>query len=256
MAIGRRLPYPFLQASGYTRVGSLGEFRPVDLIVVHDMEAPELTKTAENVAQYFHTGAGGRKVSSHYCIDSDSVVQCVREDDVAWCAPGSNHNGIQLEHAGYARQSERDWQDVYSKAMLDLSAKLTAQICREYRIPVYFLNAAGLKAGRRGITTHAEVSRAFHRSDHTDPGPNFPIHDYVGAVGYYLGKRPNITAPQDRKPWPIPVPAWFWVWAEWHLQGRNGPRPGDAYPEEGDRRVVRIPEWAVRRLEALVAGRK
>ena len=31
-----------------------------------------------------------------------------------------------------------------------------------------------MKAGRRGYTSHAEVSKAFRQTDHTDPGVNFP----------------------------------------------------------------------------------
>jgi peptidoglycan hydrolase-like protein with peptidoglycan-binding domain len=53
--------------------------------------------------------------------------------------------------------------------------------------------------------------------------------------------------------WPVPVPAWFWPWARWYL-GRaefadqpfrsEGTRP-DAAPRD-------IPDWAWRRLEALL----
>ena len=32
-----------------------------------------------------------------------------------------------------------------------------------------------LRAGERGITTHAQVSKAWKKSDHWDPGPGFPI---------------------------------------------------------------------------------
>lgn len=56
-------------------------------------------------------------------------------------------------------------------------------------------------------------------------------------------------------PWPRPLPKWWWKWARWALgEGeykqhgpRKGPRPAGA-PE-------RIPEWAWKRLEALVAQR-
>lgn len=83
------MPYPFMQAPHDKRVGG----RTVDLVVIHTMEAPEKGSTAEDVARYFQTT--DREVSSHHCIDDDTIVQCVREEDVAWCAPGANHNGIQ-----------------------------------------------------------------------------------------------------------------------------------------------------------------
>lgn len=243
---GYRKPYPFVQASGFTAVGSIGKKRDVALVVIHDMESAETDKTAEAVAAYFANGAGGRQVSSHYCIDSDSIIQCVREDDVAWCAPGSNHNGVQLEHAGRASQSFEQWLDAYGQSMLDLSARLTAQICLDYHIPIRYINWQGLKNGMRGITTHRDVSLAFRRTDHTDPGKEFPMYWYVRRAAYWSGRLSPETAPQDETPWPLPIPAWFWKWAQWHLQGRKQPRPDT--PEK-------IPQWAWVRLEALVAGR-
>jgi N-acetyl-anhydromuramyl-L-alanine amidase AmpD len=121
-------------------------------------------------------------VSAHYCVDNDSVVQCVRDEDVAWHAPGANHDGIGIEHAGRARQSGRDWSDAYSTAMLERSAALAAELCRRHAIPVTWLYPADLKAGKRGITTHKAVSDAFGRSSHWDPGPGFPVERYLGLV--------------------------------------------------------------------------
>ena len=44
-----------------------------------------------------------------------------------------------------------------------------------------WLVADDLVAGRRGITGHVEVSRAY-RSDHWDPGPGFPIERFLDDV--------------------------------------------------------------------------
>ncbi len=170
------MAYRFLQAAHYTPVGG----RVVDVVVIHTMEAPEKGSTAESVAAYFRTT--DRKVSAHYCIDSDSVVQCVREGDVAWCAPGANHNGIHLEHAGYARQTAAEWRDGYTLAMLARSARLAAHVCGRHRLPITWLHPADLLAGRRGITSHNNVSEAFRRSTHWDPGPAFPIDAYLVQV--------------------------------------------------------------------------
>ena len=74
---------------------------PIDLLVIHTMEAPEKPDTAENVAKWF-AGSTAPQASAHYCIDADSIVQCVQDRDVAWHAPGANHNGLGFEHAGTA----------------------------------------------------------------------------------------------------------------------------------------------------------
>ena len=155
--------------------------RDSDLIVVHTMEAVEKPDTAERVAAWF-AGPSAPMASAHYCVDADSVIQCVRESDVAFHAPGVNHRSIGVEHAGYASQSAEDWADPYSLTMLRRSAELVASICRRHGIPVRLLDEAALTRHEAGITTHAAVSRAFRRSTHTDPGKNFPLAEYLTMV--------------------------------------------------------------------------
>lgn len=168
----------FKQARNYRKISGT---RTIDLVVIHTMEAAENPNTAENVASWF-AGPHAPMASAHYNIDADSICQSVRENDVAFHVPGANHNGIGLEHAGYARQDPTDWSDEYSSAMLHLSAKLTADICKRHNIPVEFVDVDGLKAGRRGITFHVTVSDAFKRSNHRDPGQHFPLEHYLSLV--------------------------------------------------------------------------
>ena len=152
----------------------------VDLVVIHTAETPETLTSAEATANYFRTTA--REVSAHYCVDANSVVQCVKLEDVAWAAPGANHDGIQIELAGRAAQTPAQWSDAFSKRELDLAAELVAKLCEKYAIPVVRVESAGLVGGRRGITTHADVSRAFHRSTHWDPGSGFPMAAFLSSV--------------------------------------------------------------------------
>jgi N-acetyl-anhydromuramyl-L-alanine amidase AmpD len=168
---------PFVQAAHFTVTTG----RTVDLAVVHDMEYPEKPTTAEWCADFFH-GPGAPEASAHYCVDNNSVVQCVLEKDVAWHAPGANHNGIGIEHAGYARQTRSDWLDPYGREMLAVSVELVAGIVERYAIPVEHRTAADLLKGLRGLTGHADVTNAFHRSDHQDPGSGFPWDYYLNAI--------------------------------------------------------------------------
>jgi N-acetylmuramoyl-L-alanine amidase/Putative peptidoglycan binding domain len=178
--------YPFVESPHVTRTAG----RRIDLIVIHTMETDEKGDTAESCAQWFREPRAN--VSAHYCVDADSIVQCVRERDVAWHAPGANHDGIGIEHAGRARQTGREWGDAYSRAMLERSAGLAAELCRRYRIPVTWLYAADLKAGKRGITPHKAVSDAFGRSSHWDPGSGFPVEIYLARVRAKLGGAPVV----------------------------------------------------------------
>lgn len=165
------------------------------------MEAPEKGDTAESVARYFQRQ--DVKASAHYCIDVDSIVQCVDDVHIAWAAPGANHNGLQLEHAGYARQGAKEWADDYSQRMLRRSATLAAQKVKQYGLPVVFRRAADLRAGgerARGITTHYEVSQAFRKSDHSDPGIGFVIEQYLAWIRDELGqyKQPTNIGEAER----------------------------------------------------------
>ena len=170
---------PFVEAVNWSR--TVGP-QPKSLIVLHSMEAAEAANTAENVAAWFAGLRGpAPRTSAHYCVDADSVICCVPPDRIAWHAPGANGSGIGIEHAGYARQSRAQWLDDYSIRMLMLSAELTAWLCARFNIPISFIGADHIKRGARGITTHAEVTRAYPAKGgtHMDPGVFFPIAEYL-----------------------------------------------------------------------------
>ncbi len=185
----------FVQARHYTAVATA---RPVDLVVIHSMEAPERANTALAVAFWF-SGKNAPRASAHYCIDATEVVGCVHERDVAWAAPGANGNGIQLEHAGFAAQGAADWADAYSEQVLARSAALCAEICKRHSIPVVKLTVPEVKAGRRGICGHIEVTRAFNRSTHTDPGAHFPWGRYLELVEIALSVLAVPAAEPERR---------------------------------------------------------
>jgi N-acetyl-anhydromuramyl-L-alanine amidase AmpD len=154
--------------------------RTIDVVVVHTMEIAERPDAAMICARWFASAVS--KVSAHYCVDAASIVQCVREKDIAWHARGGNADSVGIELAGYARQTHEDWGDAYSTDVLERAAVLAADVCRRRRIPVRWLAAEDLVAGRRGITGHADVSKAFGASDHWDPGPAFPVERFLDLV--------------------------------------------------------------------------
>lgn len=175
----------FVQAENFTRAGR--DPSTIWWIVLHSMEGAEASTKAETVSRWF-AGLNPRfpapRSSAHYAVDSDSIVQMVKDDDVAWAAPGANRNGLHIEHAGKARQTALQWRDAFSEPMLLLSAQLTARKCKAYGIPMRFVDRHGLDAGERGITTHNEVTRSnlSERGTHTDPGKNFPMDWYLSCV--------------------------------------------------------------------------
>lgn len=182
----------FVQARWFTKGPRKNR---VDWVVIHDMEAPEKALTAENVARYFQTT--DRKASAHFNVDADSIVQSVREADIAYHAKGANARGIGIEHAGYARQSRDEWLDEYGRKMLARSARLVRDICDRYGIPIVLLSAADLQAGRRGLTSHAAVSTAFPGTGHMDPGPSFPWNYYLNLIKGDDDNMPDKTEVKD-----------------------------------------------------------
>lgn len=171
----------------------------VDWIVVHTMEIQRTGSAALDCARDFATTTDAR--SAHYCIDSGTIIHCVQEKDIAYAAP-PNAPGMHLEHAGFASLSAEEWQDDYSTAMLRLSAQLAASIALRFAVPVVWLSSQDLLDGKRGLTSHANISDAYHRSTHQDPGPNFPHDDYVRMVqaaidlivGVPSGVTPDVTS--------------------------------------------------------------
>jgi hypothetical protein len=159
------------------------------------MEAPEAGQTAENVAAYFKRV----DASSHWCVDNNSRVRVVRDEDTAWTMPPTNDWSLNIEMAGYAGQSNIQWHDGYSLAVLDIAAVCAAEWCKKYTIPVRRLTSAQLQAKQKGFAGHVDVNRAFRASDHSDPGPNFPWRDFFNLVNKHLGHAPASAPAGGRK---------------------------------------------------------
>ena len=170
------MPYRFVESPNKTETSG----RTFDVVVMHTMEIAERPDAAMICARWFATSVS--KVSAHYCVDAQTVVQCVREKDVAWHARGGNTHSIGVELAGFARQTTHAWEDAYSTGVLGHASVLVANVCRRRRIPIRWLSADDLPAGRRGITGHAQVSEAFGKSGHWDPGPGFPVESFLDRV--------------------------------------------------------------------------
>lgn len=134
------------------------------------------------------------RTSAHYVVDADSVTHCVPDMLIAWHAGHTaNLLGIGVEICGWAEQTRAEWLDAMSLSTLCRAARLVADLCAEYRIPVVYLDDVALNTQRpHGITTHADVSRAWRESSHWDPGSGFPVTDFVGAVAVAVAARAHV----------------------------------------------------------------
>lgn len=159
---------PYLGPVAHT---SPGHNKPIHRIVMHSTVGPTKDGSRQGVAAYFkEEQAGG---SAHYVVDAGGVVQCVYDDVIAWHAP-PNQNSLGVEMCDYpdARFPEGlvRWKDADHRALLRNTIALVADLCLAYDVPPVFLTVPDLLDGKHGITTHNNVSHAFHESTHWDPG--------------------------------------------------------------------------------------
>lgn len=157
----------------------------IQCAIIHTIECPETSNAAENTCIYWF-GTVGARSSAHYVGDNDSVMLCVPEDLAAWTAPGMNTAGLNYEMAGRAGQGAAGWSDQYSQDALRNAAVVFAYWSIKYGIPPRRITPAEMRAGVKGMAGHVDVNAAFHKSDHTDPGPTFPWGKFLGMVKVYI----------------------------------------------------------------------
>lgn len=179
-----RVPPPSPLYLGPAAHTSSGSNQPVERVVIHMTVSPCVAGGARATARYFNSAAAAG--SAHYIVDPAEVIQDVHDSVIAWHAP-PNPRSLGIELCGYpSSTSDAAWMVPHDqrhgtvplwrwlqrdhRRMLNLAAELTAQLCLAYDVPIVFLTARDLVAGKHGITTHANVSAAWHQSTHWDPG--------------------------------------------------------------------------------------
>lgn len=187
----------FVQAAHVSQGSNL----PVTRIVIHGTVSPTFVGSAAQVAQYFTSPAAGG--SAQYVVDPGTIIQCVAESAIAWHAPPNQGsigwefcdmvawdpaypNGFPNEAAWHGRWTLPLWD-----AMLRLGAAGVRANALKYGVPLIRINSARLLAGQGGICGHIDVSNAWHQTNHTDPGPDFPWDTFMS----YVITPPNQPAP-------------------------------------------------------------
>lgn len=151
----------------------------VDRIVIHGTVSPCVRGGATNVARYFQSAAAGG--SAHYTVDPGEVVASVRENVIAHHAP-PNARSIGVELCDPQKGRVDRWRDEEHEEMLRRAAVLVREVAKRWDVPLRQLTVAEVRAGKRGICGHVDVSKAFRQSDHTDPGGAFPWAHFMALV--------------------------------------------------------------------------
>lgn len=181
--------YPDLRWMPPAAFGTGRDGKAVRYIVIHYTAGAERNTSAEEGAVIDQNRTDG--TSTHYFVDSDSVVQCVLTKNRANAArTKGNRLGIQYELCGTV-QTRAQWLDAASLPTLRNAARQVARDCRKYGIPVRRLSVAETRAawydfpaGPQGIVGHVDCTYAYPEDggDHTDPGTQFPWDVFLDMV--------------------------------------------------------------------------
>jgi len=205
--------------------------KPV-LIVVHATAGSESAagSGAENTQAMF-ADPNSRVASAHVTCDQNSIARSVHDRDTAFGAGGFNSCGLHVEQVGLTTQTSAQWEDAISRATINNAARVVRDWCGLYHISPKILTVAQVLAihnnpacGLTGITFHADCSKAYPTTGHTDPGPGYPRSLLMQDV---LGHAPTPTPPHVSNPYPRPdyanhpithaSPAVQVKWVQWEL---------------------------------------
>jgi hypothetical protein len=152
-------------------------------VCIHSTEGD----TAEGAASWFENPVS--RGSANMVCDDDVSYRTLPDLVIPWAAPGLNTQGYHIEIAGYAAWTTSQW--LAHLPRLKRAAWKAALRCKAYNVPARWVGPLGLRLGRRGLTTHRDVSYAWpvlarQAGFHTDPGVNFPRDVFLIYVQRYL----------------------------------------------------------------------
>lgn len=168
---------------------------PIMRVVMHGTVSPCEPGGAKAIATYFSQTS--RSASTQYVVGPDATYQCVKDSVIAYGAP-PNKGSIHVELTDPQAGSPSRWSDANHTAMLQRAATLVASVCLKYDIPILKIGPADLLAGRKGICGHADVSNAWHQTDHVDPGPDFPWSQFLTLVRQAANPTPAPSAQEGK----------------------------------------------------------
>lgn len=151
-------------------------------LVLHDTEG----STAQGAAAYF---AGPEKNgSAHFCIDANHCYRTLNPTTIAYAAfSPANELGLHFEQAGFAAWTRDQWLTL-GRGTVERTAYRVAYWSHQLSIPlVWMTDTQMIGRTRRGLTTHAQITRCFPGPghDHTDPGPNYPTDVFMARARYW-----------------------------------------------------------------------
>lgn len=152
---------------------------PILAVAVHTTEGG----TLGSVRNWFNNPAS--QASSHIGIGTNGETeQWVTSDRKAWTIGAANSWTLNIEFIGHADQPASAWREAQVKA----GARWLAYWSLKYGIPIQKANCRNVNGQcvctKKGVIRHSDVTAAGFGS-HTDPGPAFPMDDFLRYARYY-----------------------------------------------------------------------
>lgn len=191
MPLPEHPPYQVIDWTQRFTVGGPRSTGQIKRIYLHTSESPS-SSTVEAVARYQLSEQNG---SYHVLVDRTKMMWANTDDWFTWSNGNwGNQDGLHICFIGYAKATRAEWLAEEKKCgTLSRAAWVAAGWCAKYGLPPAFVDAAGLKAKRKGISTHNESRLAWGGTTHWDPGPGFPMDVFVDLVKNNM----NTTIPEE-----------------------------------------------------------
>lgn len=149
-------------------------------IVLHSTESDTAASAARWLSQTESNG------SAHLVVDDASAYRLFGDLTIPWGAPPLNTTGLHIEQAGHAAWAKARW--LMHIKTIQRAAYQSARWCDTYKIEPRWLTVDELRSDlqRSGITSHSNVSKAFGKTDHSDPGRGYPVSTFLWFLNRYL----------------------------------------------------------------------
>jgi N-acetyl-anhydromuramyl-L-alanine amidase AmpD len=162
---------------------------PILAVAVHSTESADLPGTTDDlrsIRNWFDNPTS--QASSHIGIDGQGNTELwVHSDRKAWTIGAANSFTVNIEFVARAAQGEAAWEE----AQIKQGARWAAYWALKYDIPQHKGRVRDINGLcvclDRGVIRHSDVTAAGFGT-HTDPGPNFPMDDFLDAMRYYYAK--------------------------------------------------------------------
>ena len=163
-------------------------------IVAHTTENGDSTSPVSVADWQLDTSNGS---SYNLLVGTDgTTVRSNSDRFTPWSAgsPG-NRRGLHVSAVGHAARNRAHWHRFPQQ--LESIAEILRDWHHRHGIPLTWLSPADIRAGRRGVTSHANLYQAYRGGAvRSDPGPGFP-HDHVLDLARHTPQEGPLMALSD-----------------------------------------------------------